>query len=96
MTETNITKERVLRDVLQHSKSNNTSFHIENANSRVSGVENKADTEAIREYLDYWTDEGLIEERKHGVYYVPPNKRKEAQETLDDMKYDDDLTIKRN
>jgi hypothetical protein len=93
---TNITKERVLRDVLQHSKSNNTSFHIENANSRVSGVENKEDTKAIREYLEYWKDKEFIVERKQGVFYVPPEKRDKVQEKLDEMKYDDDLTIKRN
>lgn len=93
MASTNITRERVLRDVLQHSENPNTSFHIENATSRVSGVKNKSDVAAIEEYLTYWISEGLIVERKQGVYYVPHAKRDEAQQRLYDEKYDD-LTIK--
>jgi hypothetical protein len=92
---TNITKERVLRDVLNHSKSSQTSFHIENAHSRVSGVQNKEDTEAIEEHLEHWIGKDIIEQRKHGVYWVPHNKRDKAQEILDEEKYDD-LTIERN
>lgn len=95
MADTNITKERVLRDVLNHSKSGDTSFHLERATSRVSGVQNHADVDAIEEHLEHWVDEGIIEERKHDVYWVPHNKRDKAQQILDDDKYDDDLNIKR-